>query len=42
MPETPVTLNHVIIRVENERELLDKTQAHAVHHMVAQLLFTGI
>ena len=40
--ETPATSNIFNVRDDNERELLDKTQAQTFHHAVAQLLFTGI
>ena len=41
-PETPTTSNLFNFREDSERELLDKTRAHAFHHTVAQLLLTRI
>ena len=41
-PETPSAENLFNIRYDNKQSLLDETQAQAFHHVVAQLLFTGI
>ena len=41
-PETPATSNIFNVRDDKVRELLDETRARAVHHALAQLLFTGI
>ena len=40
-PETPAASNLFNVRDENEKELIDETQAQEFHHAVAQLLFTG-
>ena len=40
--ETPAVSNLFNIRDDNERELLDETQARLFHHALAKLLFTGI
>ena len=41
-PEAPAILNLLNVRDDNEREILDKIQAQAFYHAVAQLLFTEI
>ena len=41
-PETPAASNLFNFRDNNKREILDKTRAEVFHHVVAQLLFTGI
>ena len=41
-PETPATSNLFNVREDSEKELLNETRAHAFHHKVAQLIFTGI
>ena len=41
-PETPASSNIFNVRDNNEQELLDKTRSQALHHAVAQLLFTVI
>ena len=39
-PETSAVAN--LFNVRDEQELLEETRAQALHHVVAQLLFTGI
>ena len=41
-PETPAASNLFNARDNNERKLLDETEAQAFHHIVAQLIFTSI
>ena len=41
-PETPSAAIFFKFKDNNERELLDEKRAHAFHHTVSQLLFTGI
>ena len=41
-PETPAASNLFNVREDSEREPLDETRAQALHHAVAQLIFTGI
>ena len=41
-PETKDASNLFNVRDENKQEIIDKTQAQAFHHALAQLLFTGI
>ena len=41
-PETPAAANLFNVRDDNKRELLSDTRAQEFHHIVAQLLCTGI
>ena len=41
-PETLAASNLFNARDNKERELFDETRSQVFHHLVAQLLFTGI